>query len=77
MIQQVRAWLKNRRRHRLEREARELDDLIRRAHLYTHNAFVASVLFHRQRKDYITSRQPAIRKPTFSIPSNNQSRCSF
>jgi len=57
MIQQVQAWLKNRRRHRLEREARELDDLIRRAHLYTHNAFVASVLFHRQRKGYITSRQ--------------------
>jgi hypothetical protein len=57
MFRQFRTWLKKRRRRRLEREARELDALVSRAHRYAHNPFIASVLSCRRRKGYITPRQ--------------------
>ena len=58
MIPVFRAWLKRRRRARLEREARELSDLIERAYFCRCTSrFVDSVLTYRERKGYITERQ--------------------
>lgn len=58
MIPTLRAWLTNRRRARLEREERELADLIERAHFCRcMSRFVDSVLTFRERRGYITERQ--------------------
>jgi hypothetical protein len=58
MIATLRAWLKRRRRARLEREERELSDLIERAYFCRCTSrFVDSVLTYRERKGYITERQ--------------------
>jgi hypothetical protein len=58
MIDRLRTWLKKRRRLHLEREARELEALIREAHQYArYNGFIASVLAYRRRKGFITPKQ--------------------
>lgn len=58
MITTLRTWLHHRRRARLEREERELSDLIERAYFCRcMSRFVDSVLTYRERKGYITERQ--------------------
>lgn len=58
MLDRVKAWLKERRRRRLDREAREWDELIRQAYRYArYDRFLASIVAYHRRKGYITSRQ--------------------
>ncbi len=58
MIERLQAWLEERRRCQVEREARELAELIREAHRYArYNEFIASVLAYRRRKGFITLKQ--------------------
>ena len=58
VLDAIRAWLKERRRHRLERDAAELADLIERAYFCRcMSRFIDSVLSYRERKGYITERQ--------------------
>ena len=57
-MQRLLAWLTRRRQLRLEREERELSDLIERAYFCRCTSrFVDSVLTYRERKGYITERQ--------------------
>lgn len=54
----IRAWLQERRRRRLEREAAELADLIGRAYFCRRmSRFIDSVLSYRERRGYIAEKQ--------------------
>jgi len=54
----LRAWLTRRRQARLDRQERELADLIERAYFCRcMSGFVDSVLAHRERRGFITERQ--------------------
>lgn len=58
MLDRLKAWLRERRRRRLERAARELDGLLRDARRYArYDGFVRSVLAYRHRKGFITPKQ--------------------
>lgn len=57
MIPTLRAWLTRRRRARLEREERELADLLRRASRFRDHPFIRSVLSQNARRGYVTPKQ--------------------
>jgi hypothetical protein len=58
MLDRLQAWLKDRRRRRLDREARDQAELIRQAYRYArYDRFLASIVAYHRRKGYITLRQ--------------------